>query len=782
MKFDFFVYLIILSIFEIILSLKTHTHTKTSSKTSTSTKTNSKSKTTMNSHFKAKFIENLLLQKRVEDLPTTFKVTELNQNLGLSPHTQDNLINLDLGPGPFYWNGWIKYFKTELDFSSREKRPSSFFENNYFYKQIREHPGINTTLIQGNTFKYIQDKYSFYALLTKDFINILSSRDKDYEKTVDVINLDNLELVKESEDFIGGIQDFGNYKEGYCLKLNLNSNLSTLTQNSGLISTFVLCTNTNDSKLVLMNFLKKIKIKKQRDEGYIVTDNSKKTNLETLLDFSKKSSKTKFDDLEIHTEKPESPVDGYWIVIQAWTQCNLKCGGGNSTLQRICRPPLPGGKECVGPEIVVKKCNLQPCPVVKKTKKLKDYTLPPIIKTMPFLTRPQKNYVCRIKESDMLYTKILDGDKIRDGVENIQLPVRVVMNNRTISVFQNEDYESVLISFDLQKTTFNKSPLESCFILQDLHIKDKIAELCPFGADRDHKIFSEWENDFATFKQKCYSPLPPEEILFKDLRRKYEEKVNNAKMEVAMEREALLERKLKQKEDTDLDIDMKKTNELAFSVIKKELTLEELIKREEEDRERVEQDDIKSEIECEEKKSKVLMQVIHEKEIEEQFNVQAQKKQKEIEGIKKELSKEVESKRNQLKNYVMLMRRRAERNKAALRSKLIGVRMSLASKMKNAYKDGDSINCEKGINDDKLKKDYCVSQFTDDYIRYHECNGPDFCQICCENEFGSAVLEKRQTCIDEICSKIKESKEVIETSQKDDVLKYKTDLPNPPKI
>ena len=46
-----------------------------------------------------------------------------------------------------------------------------------------------------------------------------------------------------------------------------------------------------------------------------------------------------------------------------------------------------------------------------------------------------------------------------------------------------------------------------------------------------------------------------------------------------------------------------------------------------------------------------------------------------------------------------------------------------------------------------LKKDYCVSQFTDDYIRYPECNGPDFCQIWCENEFGSAVLEKRQTCI-----------------------------------
>jgi hypothetical protein len=253
-------------------------------------------------------------------------------------------------------------------------------------------------------------------------------------------------------------------------------------------------------------------------------------------------------------------------------------------------------------------------------------------------------------------------------------------------------------------------------------------------------------------------------------------------MEVAMEREALLERKLKKKEESDLDTDMKKTNELAFNVIKKELTLEELIKREEEERERNEQNDIQSEIECEEKKSKVLMQVIHEKEIEEQFNVQAQKKQKEIEGIKKELSKEVESKRNQLKNYVMLMRRRAERNKAALRNKLIGVRMSLASKMKNAYKDGDSSNCEKGMNDEKFKKSYCTSNFSEDYFRYPECNGADFCLICCETEFGSAVLEKRQKCIDEICSARKEIKQATEKSQKDDVTQLNLDVPNPPKI
>jgi hypothetical protein len=776
MKFDLFVYLIILSILEIYLSLKTHTHTKTSTKTSTRTKTNSKSKTNMNSHFKAKFIENLLSQKTVEKMNLPNQITNW---INFSP-IQDNLVNLDLGPGPIYWNGWIKYFKTESNSNTGEKKPSSFFENHYFYKQIREHPELNTTLIQGNTFKYIKDKFSFYALLTKDFINILSSREKDYEKTVDVINLDNLELVKESNEYSGGIQDFGNYKEGYCLKLNLNL---TLSKNSA--SNYVICTNTREEKIVLMQFLKKIKIKKQRAQGYIVTDN--KINQETLLDYSKKSSVTKFDDLDKFTNKPESALDGYWIVIQPWTQCNLKCGGGNSTLQRICRPPLPGGKECIGPEILVRQCNLQPCPDVnRKNKLLRNSTLPPIIKTMPFLSRPQRNFICRIKESDMLYTKDLDEDKIRDRVQKIQLPVRVVMNNRTISIFGNEDYESVILSFDLQRTTFHKSPHESCFVLKDLEMKDKIAELCPFGADRDHQIFTQWENDFSTFKQKCYSPLPSGEILFKDLRKKYEEKVNDAKMEVALEREALLERKLKQKEETDLDSDMKKTNELAFNVIKKELTLEELIKREEEERERREQDDIKSEIECEEKKSKVLMQVIQEKEIEEQYNVQAQKKQKEIEGIKKELAKEVQSKRNQLKNYVMLMRRRAERNKMALRNRLVGVRMSLASKMKNAYKDGESGNCEKGMADDKLKNSYCVSNFSDDYTRLPECNGPDFCQVCCENEFGSAVLEKRQKCIDEVCSKIKEIKDASETTQNDEEAQtrsmYYLNVPNPPKI
>lgn len=87
-------------------------------------------------------------------------------------------------------------------------------------------------------------------------------------------------------------------------------------------------------------------------------------------------------------------TDGYWIVLQDWSQCNLKCGGGTSTLQRMCVPPKTGGAPCQGEPIITRPCNTQPCPQVTNTtapnSTANNIVLPPTVRVMPFSSRPQR--------------------------------------------------------------------------------------------------------------------------------------------------------------------------------------------------------------------------------------------------------------------------------------------------------------------------------------------------------------------------------------------------------
>lgn len=55
--------------------------------------------------------------------------------------------------------------------------------------------------------------------------------------------------------------------------------------------------------------------------------------------------------------------DGYWVTVQSWSSCTLKCGSGTQTMQRQCIPPKNSGKPCIGNPILTQVCNIQPCAV-----------------------------------------------------------------------------------------------------------------------------------------------------------------------------------------------------------------------------------------------------------------------------------------------------------------------------------------------------------------------------------------------------------------------------------
>ena len=148
-----------------------------------------------------------------------------------------------------------------------------------------------------------------------------------------------------------------------------------------------------------MSIIRKLKIKKQRLSGLFLQPSIPKipetvqgliSPEQNIIENTNKSPiKDKFGNVILENKI----VDGYWIVLQEWTQCSLKCGGGTSTLHRMCVPPKYGGKDCEGSNIISKPCNIQPCPeikILKNSLKNNETMKDPIVKVVTFSNRPQR--------------------------------------------------------------------------------------------------------------------------------------------------------------------------------------------------------------------------------------------------------------------------------------------------------------------------------------------------------------------------------------------------------
>jgi hypothetical protein len=71
----------------------------------------------------------------------------------------------------------------------------------------------------------------------------------------------------------------------------------------------------------------------------------------------------------------------------------------------------------------------------------------------------------------------------------------------------------------------------------------------------------------------------------------------------------------------------------------------------------------------------------------------------------------------------------------------------MAKNLMNANKKGDMMKCKKAYGNMEMIKDYCNKEIVDNYVKNIECRSESsFCYVCCENEFGNLVMEKRDVC------------------------------------
>ena len=92
-----------------------------------------------------------------------------------------------------------------------------------------------------------------------------------------------------------------------------------------------------------------------------------------------------------------------------------------------------------------------------------------------------------------------------------------------------------------------------------------------------------------------------------------------------------------------------KTSQIALLAIQKELNLEDMIKREEEEREQQAERELLKEIVTERDKKNCLVKAIKEKQLEDQYNLILKAQDVEAQKIKEQAAKEIHIRRSQLK-------------------------------------------------------------------------------------------------------------------------------------
>jgi len=662
----------------------------------------------------------------------------------------------------FGWEGWIKYF--HYDSSLTIRKPNEFFVNNYFYSQRVEKSALNSMDKKG-IFNNVTTKYSFYTKMFENTLKILNEKDLHFGKTFETLDIDLIKPLDPTEPLKGSIKDLGTFSEGSCVSILV---LKTKTFDSK----FLAIRDTNNTKSESWIICFEGKAAKDKFFTTIVTYKllrQKELNIELALRENPDEKAPITKKIERYQGSDANPeIDGYLSLMQDWTDCNLKCGGGTQTQQWRCVPPKAGGKPCMGEKIRTKKCNEEPCPGISiakdqgKPEEEETITFKPIFRSMPFIDRPQQDIPCVIREADILYEKF---DKKSNFT--VQVPGRILINNRTISVYEDSSYDNAVFSHNLKETEMKKYKLDHCcFFIQSGRQSTKICALADCGSKGDPKFLNSWKYSFQIFKNKCFTKTESEILSDQnqeDLRPKEPSalmasmNIENTEVE---EREKMIEEKVDENVTTNLDKELVKNQQTALKAITREFNLEERLKREEIQKAKEETKVLVKKMKFEEVKQEKLEEALDEREAQDIKLRENKIGEKEAVKVLYTAEDTINKKRLALKKKILEIRKMTQRRKRLIENKISLIRGKMAQEIVTASKSGDINVCKNrlGKKDEILK--YCEAELITDFNKHKECKEDEssYCYLCCENTFGTMQYNKRAKCYD-TCDKDKADKD-----------------------
>jgi hypothetical protein len=329
------------------------------------------------------------------------------------------------------------------------------------------------------------------------------------------------------------------------------------------------------------------------------------------------------------------------------------------------------------------------------------------------------------------------------------MPVRLVMNNKTLTIMEGVTFDKTVHIFNLEDSDLVQTQ-KSCFKVKD-HSTGQNSysfdmNFCPFGVGKSTEWSNEWDYDFNLFKYQCAVPRYNTTL---DLNNSEEDelknKVNQMKVDIIKEKEKKI---ISEQEDEEVYKRQKNLDNDELEVIAKEFDIEKLMEKEEREKELLEEDGMALELEKEKEKRDCLLKRIKQKEIENQYNLVRENDQKSLDEDKKEAQRLITIKRARMTAKLQQARERAERRKRKLENEIKTVRYEISEDVHNAYKKSH-YECKFIPNDLK----YCKSRNPTDPTEYGKCqekskDKESFCDYCCSKEIGSMYIDTRQICLD----------------------------------
>jgi len=394
----------------------------------------------------------------------------------------------------FVMKGWLKFFTHSMNFLD------SFVPNKFEYNPAYLAQATSDKDKDSWGSFNIPDDTHFFFFLTRKTLYAMNSRRNDIAKTYKSIELDWIEpSVIGDMGYKGGLEDIGNFREGFCFRLKSTTKVI-----------WNICADSRDQKQKWMKTIfgllenNKINYQNGGDITLISQEIKLPFNINTNTDQSADRSSLIENGHPSLINRNGSKIDGRWVILQDWSQCSRICGGGKQYLQRMCMPPQNGGFPCDGDTMLDKDCNTQACPNIIEIQK-RGFANPTTIKMQQLSSRPLRYEICVVKEGDF-YLGIEDqGFAVMP-----KYPIRVILNNETISIFTTPTYDNVYKSWDLKYVNIKASPEDtrSCFVLSDRRDLTKKATVCimPTALKAGQSIEDakeEWCHDILFFRDKC---------------------------------------------------------------------------------------------------------------------------------------------------------------------------------------------------------------------------------------------------------------------------------------
>lgn len=636
------------------------------------------------------------------------------------------------------FENWVSYFKYQN--STLITRPREFFVNQHYFSQRVKYNELTKTDNKGKRLS-IPNKNAFFASLNKNHLNLFTSRDNIASNMVDSINIVDIAPIPMDVQLSGGIRDLFEIE-------NLGSCLLIITHHEATgLENWIICIPTKAEKKSLISKLLKIKLDIQKSQNKVYTKN----------DLDQTAISGSSSTLKDNAGEDENQ-NGFWIILQDWTECNLKCGGGTSYLHKMCIPPRGTGSPCPGAAVETKPCNTNPCQavisVVNSIGGPREINKPPIVKYGTISSRPQRFEKCIIKESDLFLEDIDAASQTK-----LKIPVRLLMNNQTISVYSTDHYTDSIASFELQSANLKVSKDSSCcFSIEN----EKLSKLfCGYQqqcSDENQQHFiNTWTKDFNLFKNECYTGKITSLLDTDDeakLQESTNQKINELLAQSESKKSALAKEKSRVRNALKVSEKMQNTQSLGVQAILKETNVEELIRQEERQRESEELKNLRINHAKQLSKLKQVQENIEANEEDIDLVVDEHESTSAIKQINEEFSKKILQKRNQFKEYLAKLKQMNELEKSKVESEIKTVRQKITQSLLKTQKVGDIENCKVGKYDEEKRIIYCDKAFADDYLSNQSCKQKtEFCYICCDEEFGQARLTNRENCFNE-CDKV----------------------------